>query len=240
MAATPRYLEIHDDILDKIRSGAYPEGELIPPEVDLAESYGVSRPTVRQALQTLADEGYVERRRRRGTVVRQPKIENDFTLEADSFDVQMASRGRVTSTTVLLCREAEASREVSGRLGVSAGSKVCKLVRLRYVDGRPQVYVTTYVPADVFPHAAEQDFSQTHLYGYFRSCGHPLADATRELDVAKADQAMADLLDVAPGDPLFLFHTVGRDGAGRAIEYSVARYRGESNTFELKVRARGA
>lgn len=236
MAAIPRYLEIRDDILGKIRSGRYAEGELIPSEVELATQYGVSRPTIRQALQALADEGYLERKRRRGTIVRRSKIENDFTLEVESFDVQMASKGRSTSTTVLLCKAEEANEEVADRLEVGLGTKVAKLVRLRYVEGEPQVYVTTYAPLEVFPHLAEQDFSSLSLYAYYRGCGHPLVEAARELEVIKADEVMAGLLDVAIGDPLFLFHTVGRDREGRAIEYSIARYRGESNTFEFAVR----
>lgn len=238
MAAVPRYLEIRDDILGKIRSGEYPEGEVIPSELDLAARYGVSRPTVRQALQVLADEGYLERRRRRGTIVRRTKIENEFTLEVESFDVQMAEKGRDTSTMVLLCKAVEADEEVADRLKVGLGDGVGKLVRLRYVDDEPQVYVITYVPLEVFPLLTDQDFATLHLYDYFRACGHPLVEAARELDVIKADEAMASLLDVAAGDPLFLFHTVGREASGRAIEYSIARYRGESNTFEFEVRAR--
>ena len=69
------YDNIKEDILDKIKNGTYPIGETIPSELELAESYGVSRATVRQALQILAADGYVEKRRRRGTIVTKPKVE---------------------------------------------------------------------------------------------------------------------------------------------------------------------
>ena len=68
------YSSIKDDLLAKIKDGTYKEGDIIPPEVELAKSYGVSRPTIRQALQILANDGYIEKRKRRGTIVTKPKV----------------------------------------------------------------------------------------------------------------------------------------------------------------------
>ena len=79
------YDNIKEDILDKIKNGTYPIGETIPSELELAESYGVSRATVRQALQILAADGYVEKRRRRGTIVTKPKVEQSFTARPSAW-----------------------------------------------------------------------------------------------------------------------------------------------------------
>ena len=79
------YDQIKDDLLSKIKDGTYPEGQTIPSELELAEMYGVSRPTIRQALQILVSDGYLEKRRRRGTVVTKPKVSQSFTMSISSF-----------------------------------------------------------------------------------------------------------------------------------------------------------
>ena len=87
------YDKIRKDLLSKIKDGTYPEGQTIPSELELAQIYGVSRPTVRQAIQLLADEGYLEKRRRRGTVVTRPKVKQSFTMSISSFEDAMRLAG---------------------------------------------------------------------------------------------------------------------------------------------------
>ena len=80
------YSSIKDDLLAKIKDGTYKGGDIIPPEVELAKSYGVSRPTIRQALQILANDGYIEKRKRRGTIVTKPKVSQGLTMGVRSFE----------------------------------------------------------------------------------------------------------------------------------------------------------
>ena len=72
------YLDIKKDLLDKILSGVYPQGSIIPNEYELAEIYKVSRPTIRKAVQILVGEGYLEKRKKRGTIVCDPTIRQEF------------------------------------------------------------------------------------------------------------------------------------------------------------------
>ena len=83
------YDTIKEDLLSKIKDGTYREGETIPSEMELAKEYGVSRPTIRQAVQILASDGYLEKRRRRGTVVTRPKVSQSFTMSISSFEDAM-------------------------------------------------------------------------------------------------------------------------------------------------------
>lgn len=229
------YDQIKDDLLSKIKDGTYPEGQTIPSELELAEMYGVSRPTIRQALQILVSDGYLEKRRRRGTVVTKPKVSQSFTMSISSFEDAMRLAGRLPKTKVLVFKRERANAEVEKRLELTRCQDVFKLVRLRYADNLPNVFVESYIPCTLYPGLDSFDFNESSLYAAMDTCGNPVMTARRRLEVIKADGAAAALLDVEAGDPLLLFHTVARDANGTAVEYSVATYRGESNSFELNV-----
>lgn len=229
------YDQIKDDLLSKINDGTYPEGQTIPSELELAQIYGVSRPTIRQALQILASDGYLEKRRRRGTVVTKPKVSQSFTMTISSFEDAMRLAGRLPKTNVLVFKRERAGAEVEKQLELTRDQEVYKLVRLRYADDLPNVFVESYIPCALYPGLDSFDFNESSLYAAMDACGNPVMTARRRLEVIKADGAAAALLDVEAGDPLLLFHTVSRDAQGTAVEYSVATYRGESNSFELNV-----
>lgn len=241
------YISIKNDLLAKIKDGTYAQGDLIPSEVDLAKAYGVSRPTVRQALRILANEGYLDRRRRRGTVVADPNAYEhregavpDFEQVAHggvrSFEDEISDSGKVVRTVPVVVKRESASAEVAKGLGLVEGSEVYKLVRLRYVDEVPNVFMENYVPCDLFPTFIDNvDFARQSLYGRMRALGHPVKLVRRHVDVIAADSSIAMLLDVSIGDPLFLFHTRGQDVEGKIVEYSVSTYRGGSNSFEFVV-----
>lgn len=227
------YDTIKEDLLAKILDGTYPVGQTIPTELELAEQYGVSRPTVRQAIQILADDGYLERRRRRGTIVTRPRVEQSFAMEVESFDHALREGGHIPSTTVLGFRGEDAKEEVAKALEIDLGTPVWRLLRLRYADGSPNVLVENYIPQEGYESLAGVDFSTASLYDSMDAAGEPVVTAHRRLEVTKASGAICALLDIEEGDPVIHFTTVARDEAGRAVEYALATYRGESSSFEF-------
>ncbi len=229
------YLKVKKDLLEKINNGIYPEGQTIPTEHELVEIYNVSRPTVRQAVQLLVDAGYLEKRKKRGTIVCAPKIEQEFTQFIASFDSEMNKKGLATSTQVLTLKKEVATKMVCEKLNLVKDSDVYKLVRLRFVDNKPNVLVTTYVPCDLFPTMGKVDFTENRLYHFFNDCNNPIHSIVRKLETIKADDTIADLLDVEEGDPLFYFKSIGYNESKKPIEYSISKYRGDNNSFTFEL-----
>ncbi|QOY60435.1 GntR family transcriptional regulator [Thermophilibacter immobilis] len=235
------YSSIKNDLLAKIKNGTYAVGDVIPTEVALAKEYGVSRPTIRQALQILVNAGYLDKRKRRGTIVMNPDLatsEPETPLGGSgvrSFEDEIAAAGRAVRTLPILVKEEPADDEVAAGLRIAPGDPVYKLIRLRYVDDVPNVFMENYVPCALFPNFTDCDFSQKRLYERMTELGHPVKRITRHLEVIKADSSISVLLDVPVGDPLFYFHTVGRDENDNIVEYSASMYRGSENSFEFEV-----
>ena len=177
----------------------------------MAEIYKVSRPTVRKAVQILVGEGYLEKRKKRGTIVCDPTIRQEFAQVIQTFDQEVKEKGLIPSTKVLTFKKEKAEEEVCQKLNLSETEEVYKLVRLRYIDDQPNVLVTTYVPCRLFEHLSDIDFEKESLYQTFHKEGRDITSIKRKLDVILADETCADLLDIKNGDPLFYFHSTGYD-----------------------------
>ena len=231
----PLHKKIEHDILSRIKSGEYIENETIPTEMELSNTYGVSRPTVRQAIQSLVNEGYLERRKKRGTIVRRSKIKQEFTRHIKSFDSEMSTKGILPKTKVLNFTKTTATEEVATNLNIREGDPVYKLTRLRFAEDKPVVFVTSFMPYEILSGLDKFDFSQHSLYETFKVMGFPIHSASRKLEITTADETISYLLDVPENDPLFYFHTQGFTENHLPIEYSIAKYRSDINYFVFEI-----
>lgn len=225
------YLQIKDDILKKIESGQYKQDQTIPTELELASYYQVSRPTIRHAIELLVDQGYLEKRKKRGTIVCKRKLEQEFTSIIASFDSQMHQKDLSTQTKVLSFHKENVNHEIKEALKLTNDDLVYKLVRLRYVDNQPNVLVTTYIPYNLFKEFENIDFAHVSLYDMFNKFNHPICKISRLLEVIKADETVSDLLNIEKDSPIFYFHSYGKDKQQNVIEYSISKYRGDINSF---------
>lgn len=232
----PLYKMIHDDLRELVDNQTYHDGETIPSEEELAAAYGVSRPTVRRAVQMLMDEGVLEKGGRRGVCVRARKIDQRFAVTLRSFDEEIHEHGLIPKTKVILARKTLATVNIANSLGIREGDAAFRLVRLRYANDTPNVLVESLIPYNRYPGIDNVDFSTASLYAFFDDKGNPPMVAKRRLELMQADSSLAALLDVKQGDPLFRFTTTTLDACDRIIEYSIAEYRSDTNAFEFDTR----
>lgn len=232
---SPKYLEIQNLLLQRIKNGDYQEGQLIPKEVDLAEQLNVSRPTVRHAIRNLVQAGYLERRKKRGTIVTQTKIKQQFTHVIENYNTEIQNNGLVAKTQVLNFSTEKASDEVAKALTIKPNTEVYKLVRLRSADNKPVVFVVTYLPIAQLSDLQKIDFTHHSLYSELAKAGLEITHVSRKIEVHPATEEEAQLLETDIKAPIFYFHTIGFTKDHRALEYSIASYRGDLNYFMVEI-----
>ena len=232
--ARPIYVAISDDLRQQIISGSLSVGDQVPTEAALCQTYGVSRLTVRQALNSLVASGYVTRRRGKGTFVNSDKAERSASRLL-GFEEDTANRGLLPATRVLATGWFEAAREEVQLLGLKPGAKVQRIDRLRTVNGEP-VGINHVVLLERWGKAlADQDFSKS-LYQILRSTlTDEVKEAEQRIEATPADPQQAELLQVTTGAPLLrIVRTTYLERHG-LIGLTRTYYRGDRYFLSLKV-----
>ena len=147
----------------------------------------------------------------------------------------MTSKGIQPTTRVISFAEVEASEEVAEALSLEKEDKVYSLVRLRFGDNNPVVIVTTYLPKKYLPDLMEYDFDEVSLYSVLEELGYGVRSISRTLEITFANELTSELLNINMDDPLFYFKSIGRTTEKIPVEYSIARYRSDLNTFRFEV-----
>src|SRR6516225_6403974 len=129
----PLYAQLESILAAEIAAGRLPPGDQLPKEEELVKRYGVSRTTVRQAIQNLVRRGLIEIRRDKGTFVSQPKITQDLT-GLSGFVEEMQSLGRNASARLLDTQTVPASESVARQLAITVGTRVVRIRRVRLAD----------------------------------------------------------------------------------------------------------
>src|SRR5829696_7494430 len=157
------YVQIEEELAERIRTGVLRPGDRIPAERELAEQMQVSRMTVRQALGRLADRGLLVRERGRGTFVSEPKLIQSLS-RLNGFYQQMVSLGILPSSRLLSGQLVLASAAVARVLDVRVAAPLYKVVRVRLGGGVPLALETSYFPARLVPGLLDFDLEQHSIY----------------------------------------------------------------------------
>jgi DNA-binding GntR family transcriptional regulator len=228
----PLYFQVARHLEEAIESGQVPPGTRLDNEVELAEHLGLSRPTMRRAMQYLVDKGLLVRRRGVGTRVVQPKVRR--SLELTSLYDDLAGSGQRPATQVLTNELIPAAADVAEALGIPEGTPVIWLVRLRSASDQPIARMSNYLPADL-PGLTTESLVERGLYQLIRSSGVQLQAAVQTIGARSASTAEARLLGESRGAAVLTMNRVTYDDHGRAIEYGTHIYAASRYSFELSL-----
>lgn len=227
--------QIKEDLFLHLRSERFTPGIALPSEAALCDHYGVSRGTLRRAIQDLVSEGYLERYRGRGTFVSRSKLESGVVGAYNRFHVvgpALDPGGRV-----LLCRRIPAAKDIAAMLDVRPGTRLWMLERLRFTDGKPVSLQTSFLPFDLCPGLARQDLATRHLIDVLREVYNVhLGSAVEYVEPTVADGYAARLLGVKLRTPLFQIERTTYTVTGVIAEYRRAVLRGDVYRYRVELR----
>jgi DNA-binding GntR family transcriptional regulator len=226
----PLYFQVAEQLQRAITDGVLVPGDRIANEIALADELGLSRPTMRQAIQTLVDKGLLVRKRGVGTQVVQSQIRRSVELTSLNDDLVRAGQNPVTR--VLSLERVDADDHTAHELQLRTGASVWRLERLRLIGDQPLALMANTLPADVVDLGAV-DLSATGLYEYLRRAGIHIRVAHQRIGALRADARTAKLLTGRKGDPLLTMTRTAFDDNGRAVEFGAHVYRPDMYSFEI-------
>ena len=230
----PKYSRLKESLLELITS--LPAGAPIQTERELCARYGVSRTTVRQALQELVHEGRLYRVQGKGTFVAPAKLVQ--TLQLHGHTEEMEAQGLRPGSRLLSAADVPAPPEVAAFFGLGEEALVHRVVRVRLVDGEPIAIQTVFLDALRFGDVGRGLAESVSLYQLLRDrYGVQLAGGEETIESTVAGRDDAKLLETKVGSPLLLLSRRSWDADGRPIEHAESLYRGDR--YRVVVRLEG-
>jgi len=233
----PLYHQLKCALMNAIENGQLTPDQQLPNEAMLAEGFGVSKITVRQAMRELVDLGYVRRERGRGTFVSgfQPDA---APRQLTSFSEEMRRQRLAVGSRVIERFTTGSAGRVAEALNLRVGELVFVLKRLRLADGQPMGIQTAHIPLALAPGLAEENLENVSLYGVLREqYGLQPAKAWETCRAVPAEPIPAELLGVSPGSPLFAVERVTYLPSGKPFEFSRSVMRGDRYRMVLELAA---
>ena len=215
--------QVRDRVLELI--GGMAVGEAIPAERRLAVELGVSRPTLRAAIDQLVRDGLLLRRHGKGTFVSEPKIA--LPLAMTSFSEDMQRRGMRPGSRILAFEGITAGAKLGHRLRVSPGEALWAIRRLRLADEETMAIELLHVPRRLLPDLRRDQLEGTSFYELLASHGIAVASGIQTIEPTVTSDEEARILGVPVHSPAFLFERVSESQDGEPVEFVRSVYRGD-------------
>jgi len=234
----PLYYQIRQLILNEIQNGTYPPGSMLPTENDICDAFGLSRTTVRQAINDLAKEGWLYRVKSKGTFVSRPKINQDFINKVESFDDQITRLGMIPSTELISVSVETPTKDVAEVLNITGKTPVIRILRKRYADKDPIVLVESFLPYDKCRFVMDHDLNSERLYTILSASPKTeVRYVERRIEAISATEEIAKLLEMKKGSPILYAVSTGYSCFNEPIEHSIAHYCGNKTALNVTVKA---
>lgn len=234
----PLYAQVKEILRERILDGTYAPHTQLPTESEMSSIFGVSRITVRQALNDLQKEGMIFKIPGKGTFVSKPKAFQELT-QLEGFAEAMTRHGYEIYNRVVSHQLVPAPPHVAQLLQLPAGSAVAEIRRVRHLNREPVSLEVTYLPAAIGERLRKEDLASRDIFlilenDYGIALGHP----DLQIDAALADHALAAALHVDEGTPILRIERLTRTAAGMPLDFEYLYFRGDSFQYRLQITRR--
>ena len=227
----PLYLQIEQKLRELITEDEYKKGKLLPNEVDLSRQLGISRNTLRQAINKLVMDGLLVRKKGKGTKVAEPNV-SSRAMNWFSFTHEMRAKGIAVRNFELHISWETPDDHLARFFEIKKSKKVLKIVKLRGKIEGPFVYFISYMHPRIGL-TGEEDYSKP-LYELLEDDFSTIAKTSNEeISAILADEFLAEKLHLNIKDPVLFRKRYVLDPGGRPVEYNLGYYRGDSFTYTI-------
>ncbi|WP_461216022.1 GntR family transcriptional regulator [Lacticaseibacillus sp. GG6-2] len=230
---SPIYIQIHNKIRQDIEANKWQIGDRIPSERELAATFNVSRMTLRQAIQTLVDEGILERRIGAGTFVANQKVQEKVSGVTSFTDVMIA-QGKKPSSKTISYHIAKPSLSESEKLHLGDGAQVLRMERIRYGDAVPISFEVATVPYDLIKAFSKSEVTKSLYHTLEAKGGYVLGGAQQTVSAMLASERIAEYLEVKRGSAILRLRQISFLQDGRPFEYVRTQYVADRFEFVLE------
>ncbi|MGD6871824.1 GntR family transcriptional regulator [Sutcliffiella horikoshii] len=230
----PIYYQLESYIKNQIEAGFILPGENIPSEREYAENYGISRMTVRQAINSLVNEGLLYRKKGSGTFVSEKKIEQPLQ-GLTSFTEDMQKRGMSPTSKLIHFEVIPANSFIANELKISEYAPVYEIKRIRLADGEPMALETNYLSVNLVKGLTVEKVKAS-IYSYVEEkLGLRITHAEQLIESVRASDEHEKLLNIERDHPMLYIqrNTFLHDGTPLELVKSV--YRGDRYKFQIKM-----
>lgn len=229
---SPIYLQLREVIRNKIEDGEYLPGMAIPSENDLADTYGINRMTVRNAIDALVKEGTLKRVQGKGVYVLGNKVERDLET-LGGFTQTMREKKTKPHTKILAKNLRRAGDKYSLIFGIDSEDEIYYIKRICSANDEPISLEEIYIPKYIVPKLEGIDLGVFSIYEVYDFYGIHLARAWQTLDLTRLEQRDARMLEIDGDLSVMLFECTSYDDKERVIEFSRTYTRGDKVNFNV-------
>lgn len=228
----PAYFQLKNILMEKIKSGEYPAGSIIPSERELSENLGISRMTARQAISQLAAEKYLIREKGKGTFVNKIKFEQRNIM---SFSETVRKLGMVPSTRILEFSIEKDCFDVMEMLNLKPNENVFRIKRLRLADETPIAVEEVFIPESLCPGMDKLDLT-TSLYHLLKSnYSIEISYIDNKIEAVKADKEDRRLLMLSAGEPVLKISGISYTQEDKKLFYESDIYRASKYNYNVRI-----
>ena len=230
----PIYLQLREIVRNKIEDGEYLPGTAIPSENELAETYGINRITVRNAVVALVNEGMLKRVQGKGVFVVGNKMEESLE-EYGGFVPSIGKAKSCTTVKELTKALRPAGDKYANIFNIEPEDPIYYLRQLVSVETEPLSVEEIFVPHDVIPQLGAVNSSVFTMHDVFAFYDVEMCEMMQGLEIVMGTPAIRKILNVPDGVVLIMMECTYRDKSGRVIECSKSFHRSDKITFKIKL-----